>query len=212
MKQNTSNRRPALLVLTIITLGTCAVLAQPPESSPAGVDIEKSDPFRKSTAAADKNSGQSPSAESLEAQARVLFARGETEKAIALQKDAVKKAQEALDKATENLARYEGKPANGIDQKLKGIIIRSLDVEDTSLQDVMDFLRVRAKELDAVETDPSQKGVNFVVQAKDAENRMVPELRLSNMPLGEILKLVCEATGTQFRIEGRAVIIEDRAK
>ena len=82
MKHNSSNRRQALLVLICVTFGNFVVLAQQPESPNPTVDIEKSDPFQKSAADAVAGSTTEPSAEMLNAQAQVLFARGETEKAI----------------------------------------------------------------------------------------------------------------------------------
>jgi hypothetical protein len=127
MKKYPSNRRRALLALLSITFGPCAALAQKPESPSPAADIEKSDPFQKSAT--------EPPADMLHAQAQVLFARGETEKAIQLQKDAVAKAEKTLAKAIENLARYQGRPVidGPIARKLREIIIPIMDFESTTL-------------------------------------------------------------------------------
>ncbi len=246
MKQNTSNRRPALLALLSITFATCSALAQKPESPSPTVDIEKSDPFLKSTTDAASSSTTGTSVEMLNAQAQVLFTRGEKEKAIRLQKEAVAKAEKTLAKSLENLACYQGRPGinEPIARKLREIIIPRLDFENTSLEEAIDFLRVRCSELDINEPDPAKKGLNFVVvnsryiakavpipegtpdtRTKDIAKAVpIPEgtpdtgtkelqiesLRLRNTPLGEVLKHICEATGTRFEIDGQVVkIVKD---
>jgi hypothetical protein len=225
MKQNTSNRRPALLALLSITFATCSALAQKPESPSPTVDIEKSDPFLKSTTDAASSSTTETSVEMLNAQAQVLFARGETEKAIQLQNEAVAKAEKTLAKSLENLAKYQGRSGinEPIARKLREIIIPTLAFENTSFEEVIDFLRVRCRELDNNENDPANKGVNFVVVRsrelakaapipegtpdKGTKDLQIESLRLHNIPLGEALKHICEATGTRFEIDGQVVKI-----
>ncbi|MEY4570643.1 MAG: hypothetical protein RLZZ398_2082 [Verrucomicrobiota bacterium] len=247
MKQNTSNRRPALLALLSITFATCSALAQKPESPSPTVDIEKSDPFLKSTTDAASSSTTETSVEMLNAQAQVLFARGETEKAIQLQNEAVAKAEKTLAKSLENLAKYQGRPGinepiarklrahlcppcslsrsikETIERKLREIIIPGLDFENTSLEEAIDFLQVRCSELDINEPNPAKKGLSFVVVKSRELTKVAPipegtpdtgtkelqieSLRLRNIPLGEALKHICEATGTRFEIDGQAVKI-----
>ncbi len=165
MKQNTSNRGPALLALLSITFATCSALAQKPESPSPIVDIEKSDPFLKSTTDDASSSTTEPSVEMLNAQAQVLFTRGETEKAIRLQNEAVAKAEKTLAKSLENLAKYQGRPGinEPIARKLREIVFPNIDFEDTSLDEALEFLRLRSRELDNNENDPAKKGLNFVV-------------------------------------------------
>jgi hypothetical protein len=217
MKKYPSNRRRALLALLSITFGPCAALAQKPESPSPAADIEKSDPFQKSAT--------EPSADMLHAQAQVLFARGETEKAIQLQKDAVAKAEKTLAKAIENLARYQGRPVmdGPIARKLREIIIPIMDFENTTLEEAVDFLRLRCMELDANEADAAKKGLNFVlaplqdVAPVDPLAAGTPDagigglrirvLQLRNVPVGEALKYICQATGTRFEVDDHAVNI-----
>lgn len=226
MKHNRIHPRPALLGLLSAALVICTVHAQQPEK-PANIDIEKSDPFNKAAVAA--NPAQPSTAETLDAQARVLFARGETEKAIALQQDAVEQAKKTLEKCNENLARYQGKPVKDgpIMQKLREIIIPKMDFKDCTLEEAVDFLRLRCIELDSKETDPTNKGVNFVIApltepaadpfASDppkpgTKSRLIQSLILNQVPISEALKYICQATGTRFEIDDFAVNIVDGAK
>lgn len=224
MKLNASNRRRALLALLSVTFGNCVVLAQEPVSPKPAVDIERSDPFQKSTAAAAAGPATEPSAEMLNAQAQVLFARGETEKAIQLQKEAVVQAEKTLAKAIDNLARYQGRPGGDgpIGRKLREIVIPIMDFQDTTLEEAVDFLRLRCMELDAKEADAAKKGLNFVIAPTKGpavdpfaegtpeagiKSPLIQSLRLRNVPLGEALKYICQATGTRFEIDEHAVNI-----
>ena len=51
-----------------------------------------------------------------------------------------------------------------ITEKLRRIIIPKIDFDDTTVEEAIDFLRMRAAELDNLELDPAKKGVNFVVR------------------------------------------------
>ncbi len=60
-----------------------------------------------------------------------------------------------------------GKVTDGvayITEKLRTIIIPRVDFEDTTVEEAIDFLRLRATELDVGEPDPAKKGVNFVIR------------------------------------------------
>lgn len=53
-------------------------------------------------------------------------------------------------------------------EKLRSIIIPVIDFEDTSVEEAVDFLRSRSRELDTTTTDPNLKGINFVVRKPQA--------------------------------------------
>ncbi|MFK5923475.1 MAG: type II and III secretion system protein [Verrucomicrobiota bacterium] len=51
-----------------------------------------------------------------------------------------------------------------IEDKLKNIIIPSVEFQDTPLKDALTFLQERSVELDLRENDPTRKGINFILQ------------------------------------------------
>ena len=51
-----------------------------------------------------------------------------------------------------------------ITEKLRRIIIPRIDFENTTVEEAIEFLRLRSGELDTLELDPARKGVNFVVR------------------------------------------------
>ena len=224
MKHITYIHRTALLSLLSLGFGTSAVQAEEPNPKKPE-DIEKSDPFTKGAAGVKSTTAKDQGAEMLDAQARILFARGETEKAIALQKQAVDKAKDTALELAETLAKYEGHAFDRrLSLKLDEIIIPRVDFENTTLEEAINFLRVRATELDLAENDPAKKGVNFVVRkimtkapvtanGQPAEPNAFPspiinELRLRNVPLSAVLKHICEATNYRLTIDQFAVTLE----
>jgi len=49
--------------------------------------------------------------------------------------------------------------------KLKRIIIPEIEFENTPLEDAIEFLRIKSRELDDLEPDPTRKGVNIIIRA-----------------------------------------------
>ncbi|MFD0894218.1 hypothetical protein KBB96_09410 [Luteolibacter ambystomatis] len=192
-----------------------------PPAPRAPVEIELSDPFTRGSSPSEVRSATAdPSAEQLDAQARILFARNETESAIELQYRAVEKARLTLAKCTENLARYQGKPVDGgpIEKKLRSIIIPAINFQDTSLEEAVEFLRLKCAELDGTEKDPAKKGVNFVIGnmnsdpfssgASDEQPQLtVKSLVLRNLSAADVLTHLGRTTGTRYTVESGAVLI-----
>ena len=124
-----------------------------------------------------------------------------------------------------------------ITEKLKRIIIPRIDFEDTTVEEAIDFLRLRSAELDTLELDPARKGVNFVVRRPRATNPVagaadagaealpaegaealpaagadpgtlrVRELRVRNVPLSVALKYICDQTKLRYKVDDFAVTL-----
>ncbi|MGB6223093.1 hypothetical protein [Haloferula sp.] len=98
-------------------------------------------------------------------------------------------------------------------QKLKNVIIPVIDFEDTTVEEAIDYLRVRSIELDTWEMDPERKGINFVLRnPRDGESSLgqtrIKELRLRNVPLAEALNYICEATRLRWSTDDFAVTVK----
>lgn len=121
-------------------------------------------------------------------------------------------------------------PSDGvayITEKLRRIIIPSIDFEDTTVEEAIDFLRLRAAELDTLELDPARKGVNFVIRRPQSSTvgdggldaasgggllgggdpgaLRIDELRLRNVPLAVALKFVGDKTRLRYKVDDFAV-------
>ncbi|GAA5125865.1 hypothetical protein GCM10023212_28410 [Luteolibacter yonseiensis] len=118
-----------------------------------------------------------------------------------------------------------------ISRKLERIIIPRIDFEDTTVEEAIDFLRLRASELDVTETDPAKKGINFVIRrpraaasagpadpaapggadlplgGADPGTLRVKELRVRNLPLAQALKYICDQTKLRYKVDDFAVTL-----
>jgi len=121
-----------------------------------------------------------------------------------------------------------------INEKLRRIVIPRIDFEDTTVEEAIDFLRMRSAELDTLELDPTRKGINFVVRrprsapaaaevapdaglepglgaaiptASDPGSLRVRELRVRNVPLAVALKYICDQTKLRFKVDDFAVTL-----
>lgn len=121
-----------------------------------------------------------------------------------------------------------------ITEKLRRIIIPRIDFDDTTVEEAIDFLRLRAAELDTLELDPAKKGVNFVVRRPRATSVKAPtaeagaeapaealpaavptdvgamrvkELRIRNVPLAVALKYICDQTKLRYKVDDFAVTL-----
>ncbi len=120
-----------------------------------------------------------------------------------------------------------------ITEKLRRIIIPRIDFEDTTVEEAIDFLRLRSAELDTLELDPARKGVNFVVRRPrvntvggadsgldaaaggaelpavggDPGSLRVRELRIRNVPLAVALQYICDQTKLRYKVDDFAVTL-----
>ncbi|KAB2639152.1 MAG: type II and III secretion system protein [Verrucomicrobia bacterium] len=122
-----------------------------------------------------------------------------------------------------------------INEKLRRIIIPSIAFDDITVEEAVDFLRLRAAELDLLEPDPAHKGVNFLIRKPQAaagadaavdaapvEGALggggspgairIKSLRLTNIPLGQALKYICDQTNLRSKVDDFAVTLVPRTE
>jgi len=111
-------------------------------------------------------------------------------------------------------------------EKLRRIIIPRIDFEDTTVEEAVDFLRLRSAELDTLELDPAKRGVNFMIRRPRAgspptEGLLPPldtvggdpgalrvrELRVRNVPLATALKYICDQAKLRYKVDDFAVTL-----
>lgn len=174
----------------------------------------------------------------LDTRARALFLLGRRGEAVAEQEKAVAAATDAEEKAgfEATLSDYRtdasappahpthetaGDAATGVAHtlnKIRSIVIPQIDFEDTSLEEAVDFLRTRSRELDAAEPDPARKGVNLVIRipaAKPASGDgaagpgaiRIKDLHLRNIPLAYAIKYLCDAARMRYKVDDAAVTL-----
>lgn len=111
--------------------------------------------------------------------------------------------------------------------KLNSIVIPRINLQDTSVEEAINFLRAQAAALDTQELDPANRGLNFVIRKPRTDNRSggdldadatgglgsapdpgllrIRELNLRNVPLGDALKYIADQTKLRFKVDDHAV-------
>lgn len=95
---------------------------------------------------------------------------------------------------------------------LQKIILPKVDFNETTLAEAVSFLRARSREFDP---RPNKPGVNILIrssqtvaaEATSAGDKVIAELNLTNVPLGEALRYLCEMTQMRVKIEQFAVVL-----
>ncbi len=92
--------------------------------------------------------------------------------------------------------------------KLRNIIIPRIDFEDTTVEQAIDFLRLRAAELDVIELDPNKKGMNLVIRGgANAGSTRIDQLSLKNVPMEVALKYICDKAKLRYSVDDFAVTL-----
>lgn len=125
-----------------------------------------------------------------------------------------------------------GGPTSGVQylqQKLNNIIIPLVDFDNTTVEEALDFLRLRAREIDP-EIDDARKGLNFIIRrpsltgagagagaeldpdaapagGSDIGTMRIDELKLRNVPLGTVLQYICDKTRLRYKLDEHSVIL-----
>lgn len=98
--------------------------------------------------------------------------------------------------------------------KLDDIVLPFVEFDEATLEEAVEFLEGRSRGLDT-EIVEEQKGVDFVLNMGSGNSPEIKELlqrrfsfRLRNVPLREVLAQITRRTGTTFRADSFAIVIE----
>ena len=95
-----------------------------------------------------------------------------------------------------------------VEDKLNSIVIDVINLDDATLDEVVEYLTIKSRQLDNF-----GDGINFVLKLdpedQGARNANV-NLKLRNIPIGEVIRYVTRDTGTRFKVDTFAVSIVSR--
>lgn len=98
-------------------------------------------------------------------------------------------------------------PTVYLSQKMQNIIFPQVQFAGASIDEAVEFLRVKSRDLDVTETDLARKGVNIILKAGDNPSTASISLDLKDVPMIEALRYVTELAGMKFKVEPFAVLI-----
>ncbi|MGJ8697264.1 MAG: Amuc_1098 family type IV pilus outer membrane protein [Verrucomicrobiaceae bacterium] len=98
--------------------------------------------------------------------------------------------------------------------KLRSINVPVVDMQDTTIFEAIDYLKSISVQNDTTNLDGVPKGIDFIVQLGSEDHPLVQQIRnarinlqVNNVPLEQVLKMVTEATRTQYRVDEFAIVI-----
>lgn len=90
-------------------------------------------------------------------------------------------------------------------QKMDRIILPRVQFQDASIEEAIEFLRVKSRDLDT--SSPGGGGVNMILRNGDAPSSARISLDLKDVPLSEALRYVTELAQMKYKVESNAVMI-----
>lgn len=101
-----------------------------------------------------------------------------------------------------------------LEAKLRQIVIPRVALDQVSLRDAIEFLRLTSSREDLETVDQQQRGINFTIDLGPEDSPRVQQieserfdLKLSNVPVLQILKYINELTGTTYVVDEYSVAI-----
>lgn len=108
----------------------------------------------------------------------------------------------------------ETDPGNSrVHHLLKAIVIPSINFDNISLEDGMNYLQLRAAELDPIATKPDEAGVPIIVRPPrllvlGQLPPIIRSLKIKDASLGTALKLACESAGYRYSVHHAKIVVE----
>ena len=94
-----------------------------------------------------------------------------------------------------------------ISAKMDRIIFPQVQFTGASVEEAIEFLRLKSRDLDLQETDPAKKGVNIIFKTGDTPSTAQISLDLKDVPMKEALRYITELAGMKYKVEAYAVLV-----
>lgn len=92
-------------------------------------------------------------------------------------------------------------------QKMDSIVFPTVTFENATIEEAVEYLRIKSKDLDDSEPDPTKKGVNIIIRTGDAPAAAAISLDLKNVPMSEALRYICDLAQMKYKVESFAVVV-----
>jgi hypothetical protein len=96
-------------------------------------------------------------------------------------------------------------PKSPIQVKLDAIIFPKVQFSGATLEEAIEFFRVKSRAFDTSEPEVSKRGVNFILQGGSATEASI-SMDLKDVPLSDVVKYTADLAGMEYRIEENIVV------
>lgn len=92
-------------------------------------------------------------------------------------------------------------------EKMDNIIFPTVSFQGATIDEAIEFLRLKSRDLDTMEKNPERRGVNIIVRAGDQPVTNQITLDLKEVPMSEALRYITELAGMKYKIDSYAVLV-----
>lgn len=98
-------------------------------------------------------------------------------------------------------------PGAYLTEKMNKIIFPSVSFQGATIEEAIEFLRVKSRDLDTFTDASGVKGVNIILRMGDAPSNASITLDLKDVPMSEALRYITELAQMKYKVEAHAVLV-----
>lgn len=98
-------------------------------------------------------------------------------------------------------------PGAYLTEKMNKIIFPTVTFQGATIDEAIEFLRVKSRDLDTFTDASGVKGVNIILRQGDAPSNASITLDLKDVPMSEALRYVTELAQMKYKVEAHAVLV-----
>ncbi len=92
-----------------------------------------------------------------------------------------------------------------LEEKVQKIIFPVVQFKDATIEQAVEYIRMKSRDLDTISQPPVTKGVSIVLRSGGLADTISLDLR--DAPLIEVVRYCAERVGLQYRVEKHAVVL-----
>jgi general secretion pathway protein D len=98
-------------------------------------------------------------------------------------------------------------PGAYLTEKMNKIIFPTVQFEGATIEEAVEYLRIKSRDLDTFTDKSGVKGVNIILRMGDAPSNASISLDLKDVPMSEALRYVTELAQMKYKVEAHAVLV-----
>ncbi|MFO1482278.1 MAG: Amuc_1098 family type IV pilus outer membrane protein [Verrucomicrobiaceae bacterium] len=98
-------------------------------------------------------------------------------------------------------------PGAYLTEKMNRIIFPTVQFQGATIEEAIEYLRVKSRDLDNSPDSSGVKGVNIILRQGDAPSNASISLDLKDVPMSEALRYVTELAQMKYKVEAHAVLV-----
>lgn len=98
-------------------------------------------------------------------------------------------------------------PGAYLTEKMNKIIFPTVQFDGATIEEAIEYLRIKSRDLDTFTDKSGVKGVNLILRMGEAPSNATISLDLKDVPMSEALRYVTELAQMKYKVEAHAVLV-----